>query len=182
MNTGLIILTVLLSVIICVASVVIPLMLRKKRKENNMCNTAANSLIREQFLKYSLQNPNSNIKQHRPDHKKLMLYIKTKGSGKKQRYVFDPEEGVYIGRCSEKSNIYINDAMVSQEHCGIFLNNDNVYINDFNSSNGTIVRRGPFRKYNISGGRRLVLKSGDEIEAGSARLKVILFYFDMTLL
>ncbi len=154
-----------------------------KRTERNKYYAAADSIIKEEFLNYSLKNTIGTAEEFpQPNSKRIMLYLKSVHVKPKMQYVFDPETIIYIGRDNEKSNIFINEAFVSQFHCRIFSNFFNVYIQDTNSSNGTIVQRGLFKKYFLSDGAVMELKTGDKILIGSNIFKIVLFYYDCNLM
>lgn len=154
-----------------------------KRTEKEKYYTAAGNILKEDFLNYSLQNPaNTNGVLKNPNARKIMIYLKSVGSKDKKRFVFDPEKKVLIGRDKEKSNIYLNEAFVSVQHCCIFSENMHVFLSDMNSANGTMVSRGLFTKYCISNQNTIELLSGDKVTVGSNKFKITLFYYDMILM
>lgn len=151
----------------------------KKTAQQNY-HVAAGNILREEFLNYSLQNTISpDGKMNEPRSAKMMVYLKSKSSGKKAQFVFDPERGIKFGRDSINSNIFINDPAVSQYHCRIYTYNDCVFLQDMNSSNGTFVRRGAFKNYAIYNRNQIALKTGDKIVVGSCLFEVCLFYYDL---
>ena len=111
-----------------------------------------------------------------------MIYLKSKSSGRKTQFVFDPENTVKIGRDNDQSNIFINEASVSQNHCLIYCAGDHVYLQDTGSANGTYLRRGLFKNYSIFDGNQIELRTGDVICVGSCEFKVCLFYYDLTVM
>lgn len=173
---------IVLIVIIAVALIVFIVVYNRKKNEELKYYSAAGNILREDFLDYSLQNHmiNGQIGKE-PRGRKMMIYIKTKGN-KNGRYVFDPEKKVNIGRDKHNGNIYINDNSVSQKHCCIYSQDDYIYLKDCNSANGTVLLRGWLGKYSISGGSKVLLKSGDRIGVGPCVFKVKLFYYDMSLM
>lgn len=179
MEIILIILIALIAVIIIVFGVVSHI----KKIEREKYYMAAGNIIREDFLNYSLQNPaNYDGGCGMPSGQRTMLYIKSKTSGKKSQFVFDPEKRILIGRDRFNSNIYINEAFVSQHHCSIFFRNNQVFLQDMNSANGTYVKRGLFKKYFIVNGQYIQLRSKDRIIIGSNKFKIILFFYDMSMM
>lgn len=180
--TVLILLIVSLCIIFCVATVFLTLSLHKEKKELAMCKMAANSLIREELLVDSLKNTGINdVNKRIKNSIRIMICIKAKSSGKTQRYVFDPAKGVSIGRSSSQ-NVFINDKLVDAEHCGIYVRNKKVYIKDYNSNMGINVKRGIFASYYLSGGKSLGLKTDDILIIGNTKLRITLFYFDMSIM
>lgn len=176
MELILIILLVLLFVIFLIMTVRNHL----KKSEQQKYYAAAGNILREEFLNYSLQNTISpDGKVNEPRSAKMMVYLKSKSSGKKTQFVFDPEREIKIGRDSVNSNIFINDSAVSQYHCRIYTYDDNVYLQDMNSSNGTFVKRGTLKNYSIYNGNQIALRTGDKIFVGSCMFEVCLFYYDL---
>lgn len=154
-----------------------------KKIEREKYYMAAGNIVREDFLDYSLQNPmNNDGSRVQPKTKKMMVYIKSKSSGKKAQFVFDPEKNIFIGRDKFNSNIYINESSVSQHHCKIFSQDNIVYLQDMNSSNGTVVQRGLFKKFLVSSSQWVQLQSNDTIIVGTKKLKIILFFYDMSVM
>lgn len=170
-------------VLIAVITIIFVVVSHMKKTERQKYYAAAGNILREQFLNYSLQNtisPYSNISE--PKSGKMMLYLKSKSSGKKAQFVFDPEKIVKIGRDNNESNIFINDVSVSQNHCQIYSAENRVFLQDLYSANGTLVARGPFRKYDIFQGNQIELRTGDKIIIGGAVFKVCLFYYDLAVM
>lgn len=152
-----------------------------KKAERKKYYTSAGNIIREDFLNYSLQNRMLNSGEtSMPSGKKMMLYMKTTSRSGKNRFVFDPEKGVRIGRDKFNSNIFISDNTVSQNHCYIYSDKEKVYLKDCNSANGTAVRRGLMKSYSITDGCKIELHTGDVVCVGSIRFKIVLFYYDMS--
>lgn len=177
------ILIIILIVVLIIGIAVYIVASNKKKTEREKYYTAAGNILKEDFLNYLLQNPMGTSENlHEPNAQKTMIYIKSLNSKQKKQYVFDPEKRILIGRDKDESNIYLNEAFVSQYHCCIFSDGSRVYLSDMNSSNGTILKRGLFKKYYIYNQAVIELKSGDKITIGSNTFKVILFYYDMVLM
>lgn len=173
---------VLSMLLVAVLILICAVIFHKRKTEMDKCYAAAGNIIREDFLNYSLQNlmyPDTAVSE--PKSRKTMVYIKTKTSGKNLKFVFDPEKGIFIGRDKKESNIYIDDVLISKKHCCIYSQEDEIYLQDMLSVNGIRLRRNLFKKYNISNGSRIKLRSGDRIFIGSCKFKVILFFYDITM-
>ena len=163
-------LLIILMVVISAGVIIFAVISHFKKIEKEKYYMAAGNIIREDFLNYSLQNTFSKEKECEiPSTKKMMLYIKSKSAGKKSQFVFDPEKKVLIGRDKFFSNIYINEAPVSQKHCSIYSKNNMVFLQDMNSTNGTIVKRGLFSKIFLTNGHYIELKSKDKLIIGSIK-------------
>lgn len=110
------------------------------------------------------------------ERKKMMVYLKILGQSG-QGYVFEMEKGVRIGRSVEENDLCIRDSHISGRHCGIYLYGGRPAVKEFQSSNGTRLKRG-FRKYEVYGTQWLY--SGDVLFVGRSRIKMTFFLFDMT--
>ena len=173
-------LIIILLLLIFVILIVMIVRNHLRKTEMQKYYAAAGSILREEFLNYSLQNtvsPVSDISE--PCTSKVMLYLKSKSSGKKSQFVFDPEKEIVIGRDSARCTIYINEAQVSHTHSRIYMLQNHVFLQDLNSSNGTYVNRGLFKKYAIFNGDQIELRTGDKILIGSCVFDVCLFYYDL---
>ena len=65
-------------------------------------------------------------------------------------------------------------------HFMVYLKDNQVYLQDLNSSNGTIIERGLFKKYSVHSNYKIILKTGDRVIIGSNAFSVDLFYYDMS--
>ena len=105
----------------------------------------------------------------------MMIFIKNLSSKPKKGYVFDAADGVKFGR-KNSNNIILSEAIVSGDHCRIFSDiNGRVYINDY-SANGTMLKRG-FSCVSVKSAT-FELMNGDIIIVGSAKFRIMLFWFD----
>lgn len=173
---------IFISVALLVSLIVVLIVFNKKKTERIKYYTAAGNTLREEYLNYSLQNQPGSCCLSEKNGYKVMIYIKAKLSNQKIQYVFNPEKSILIGRDKYESNIYVSDITVSKKHCRICLYNGQVCLEDLNAANGTIVKRGLLKKYNIYGGNRIGLRTKDKIQIGSSIFKVILFSYDMSTL
>lgn len=170
-------------ILLAILTIIFVIVSHIKKTERQKYYAAAGNIMREEFLNFALQNtinPEENIPE--PKNGKTMLYLKSKSTGKKTQFVFDPEKRVRIGRDNNESNIFINDISVSQNHCQIYSFDNKLFLQDLNSANGTYVVRGLFKKYGIFGGNQIELKTGDKIIIGTSVFKVCLFYYDITVM
>lgn len=141
------------------------------RAEQKRYYQAAARMIKESCLDAVIASRGS----RRPAGEKLMLYITVSGRPR-GRFVFDPEKGVRIGRSPEGNDICIRDAEVSAVHCCIYLYQGQPVVQDFNSSNGTWIKRG-LRKEMAEGVEQIY--SGDTVVVGHTKFKIRFFRFDM---
>ena len=159
--------------------IVLSIVYNSKKAQNMKCRIAAGNILREEYLDHSLRNT-AQDEEFNTGSTKLMLCLKTKNGKKKIQYVFNPENKIYIGRDKSDNNIYIHDTQVSKKHCCIYLKDNQVYLQDLNSSNGTIIERGLFKKYSVHSNYKIILKTGDRVIIGSNAFSVDLFYYDMS--
>lgn len=174
------VLIIVLLLLVFVLMIILTVRNHIKKSERQKYYAAAGNVLREEFLDYSLQNTVTTeriITEPRPA--KMMLYLKSKSSGKKAQFVFDPEKEISIGRNVADNSIFINDPQVSQLHCCIYSENDRVYIRDMCSANGTFVKRGMFTRYDLFNGNQMELQTGDKIVVGPCEFSVCLFYYDL---
>ena len=87
-----------------------------KKSEEKKYYDAAARMIKENCLNKIIQNRGQR-RQTVTD--KLMIYISISGKSR-QGFVFDPENGIRIGRNIEENEICIRDALVSSSHCNIY--------------------------------------------------------------
>lgn len=171
---------IILLLLVFVLLIVMTVKNHLSKSERQKYYAAAGNILREEFLNYSLQNtvsPKSSISE--PSASKYMLYLKSKSSGKKTQFVFDPEKEIVIGRDNARCTIYINEAEISQIHSRIYSSGGRVFLQDMNSSNGTYVKRGLLKKYELRGGNQIELRTGDKIIIGACVFNVCLFYYDL---
>jgi len=167
-----------LALIVLVIGIVI--FIKARNDEINNYYSAAQSILKENKLDDLLKNPyNGNVSK---DNYRIkpMLYMKFKDKSK-CKYVFDLAENVYIGRDKEKNQVCVNEAIVSQQHCVISTDGVNAYVQDLNSANGLEVKR-KLTTYTLGSGNSMILVSKDVLKIGTTKIKVVVFYFDMTLM
>lgn len=73
------------------------------------------------------------------------------------------KDSVLIGR-SRRSDLVLNDAAISNEHCRILVTEETVEIEDLTSKNSTFINQLPVE--------RAPLKTGDRIQLGKSELEV----------
>ena len=170
----------ILIVFLIIAVIAAVIIIEKHRRESvEKMYRAAGNILKNEFLDYSLHNPMlKKNKLKEPNVRKPTVYLKAIGSKPAKEYVFDPETVIKIGRNKDINSVVLNEAIVSIEHCRIFLSESSVYLFDCGSSNGTQIRRG-FNSNIITAGQQILLESGDVIKVGSTEFKVKIFFYDM---
>lgn len=174
---------VLVSVALITLIIIAIVRSNKAKEERQKYIMAAGNIFKEDYLNYTLQNPFDNNEIYlKPQDQKTMVYIKSMNKNNRQQYVFDPNKKIIFGRDQQECNLLINEASVSKKHCCIFSKGFDVFLADLNSSNGTVVHKGLFNNLLIDNGSMVKLESGDEIIIGSNKFKIILFYYDVTVM
>jgi len=75
-----------------------------------------------------------------------------------------PENGLLIGRSSD-CYLCLADEFISAKHCRIFLENEELFIEDLGSTNGTFID-------GIQVGKKSSLESGQKVQIGITELKI----------
>lgn len=162
-----------------ILTAVVAIVVKSKREEARRTYAAAERILQNEILDASLKNPflKETVVEEQPE-KQLMMSVKVKRSKKRQNFVFNPARVVNIGRDRANNQIAVNEATVSNYHCRIYLaQNDKAVIQDCNSSNGTLLKRG-LRTFVVANGQNAVLADGDKLVVGTVTLKIRLFYYD----
>ncbi len=173
--------TALLVIIVVIAAVIasVVLTIQNNRRKNKIkeLDSAARKLIKEQTLSESLRNadnPRGKKKCHTQERIRMVTALEWK-EGEKDTYVFDPLEGIRIGRAYEGNNVCIQDNEISQYHCMIYQAGRDLIIEDKGSSNGTVIVHG-LKKGRVRGRARIF--DGDKILIGKTEILVYVFWID----
>ncbi|MFT3952509.1 MAG: FHA domain-containing protein [Oscillospiraceae bacterium] len=138
---------------------------------------SAETILKSEYLDNCLLNPFLHDgKAEESYEQRRMLYIESCNVKPQIEFVFDPHTQVRIGR-EKTCNLCLHDDTVSLSHCMIHEAGRLVYLSDFGSANGTVVRRGLFGRYHLRN-TQMELKNHDRIIIGSTVMKVILFVYD----
>lgn len=170
---------VIIVLVIVAAIAAICIIMKIQRERNERMYHAASNILKNEFLDHMLFNPmlrGNDLKA--PDGSRPMVYFRLVGSKPAKEYVFDPENEVKIGRSRGRNSIVLSEAIVSLEHCRVYISKGLVCLEDLGSSNGTVVKRG-FSSYLITAGQQIVLENKDILIVGTVELKVRIFDYDM---
>ena len=170
-------LLIVIVVILCIVAgigTVIAVTVRRDEKRNYY--VAARNIFREDRLNDNLKRVPDRSNGYDAYLPRPMIYLKFR-TKRKGKYVFDPGKIINIGRDSASNQICIDDASVSFNHCRIFSSGNDVWIEDMNSSNGTVVRRGK-DAYKLTGGQSMMITTMDIITIGTTEIAVTVFLFD----
>lgn len=148
----------------------------RRKQEERKYYEAAYKILKEEYLNQAIKKENMEAVCEIGEIREMLCLV-MQGSGKGNAYVFDPAFPVTIGREPEKNKFCMRDGAVSSRHCRIQLIQNELWLTDEGSSNGTYVRRGR-KDYWTGDGNSIRLQSGDLLQMGQMRLKVHIFYFD----
>ncbi|MDO5456546.1 MAG: FHA domain-containing protein [Eubacteriales bacterium] len=164
----------IMTVLACIAVLALFLFVfissRRKEKEKEKEFKAAAMLLKEQ----QLQDLIDLSKKSKDIRNRLILVVSWKEE-KGRKFVFDPMLGVRIGRDREENQICVPLETVSQKHCIIFSSNNEIYVQDLNSANGTYLKRG-FKTFRVKNYE--VCRENDQVIVGGVPFKVRSFWVD----
>ena len=150
----------------------------RRHEERMQYYSAAKALVQSDILEYEIQNQATH-KLAAPKARRIILYLRVHTRPPK-KYVLDPQKGITFGRDSKTCDVLLNEATVSEHHCCIREENGQVWLTDLGSSNGTVLRKGLFRRVRLHGGQSVRVGSGDRLIVGSTVFDLTLFLFDNT--
>lgn len=155
------------------------LLVNNAKSEAAKYRHAAEKIIREEMLDYSLKNPYTLPRgSAAPASERLMLGICLESGKRKQRLVFDTTAPVYIGR-NRKNHIVLYDRDVSSQHGRIFQQDGKLWLQDLQSYSGITVRHGLFQKKQIPRGHSVRLTDGDRVLIRKNEFRIRIFQFDI---
>jgi len=172
-------LIVIIVVLTCAAASIILIVQNNRRKSAvRELNNAARKLVKEQNLSTSLRNDDApDSAKRKPDRGRVRMVIGLAWKDReKESYVFDPLEGIRIGRGPQDNNVIIPDDEVSLHHCILYQSSTDLVLEDLRSTNGTILVHG-LKKYRVQGQRMRVF-DGDRLRVGSTEMTVHVFWID----
>ncbi len=167
-----------LAVILSVIAIVI--VVKSKNDEVQNYYDAAQNILKEERLDKLLKNPYKGAIEQDQGGVKPMVYLKIKDKSK-LKYVFCLDREVCIGRDKDSNQVCVNEPIVSANHCKLFSDGVNLFLQDMYSANGVEVKRG-LSHFALQGGETMQLFSKDVLKIGTTRISVILFYFDTALM
>lgn len=173
--------TTLITIIVVLAGTAASIMIivQNNRRKNSAreLNNAARKLVKEQNLDESLRNRDDpEAKRSNVSRRRVRMIVAFEWKDReKESYVFDPAEGIRIGRAMEGNNISIPDDEISLNHCFVYQASGDLVLEDLHSTNGTVVIHG-LRKQRVIGRTRIF--DGDRIRIGGMELTVHVFWID----
>jgi hypothetical protein len=158
-NTETILIWTSIGAAVIITIVIITLLLIKKKNKHQVQNIEP-ALEQD---KSSVQNVSSVSQTSLP---KLELYFTKVGLIEGQRYTVLIDKELIVGRDPAKSQFtFAKDDLLSSQHCKITYSNNQLYIEDLNSTNGTFLNGIPLKQSHM-------LEQDDIIMMGSMELRV----------
>lgn len=167
-----------LAVIISVIGIVI--LVKSKKDEVQNYYDAAQNILKEDRLDKLLKNPYKGPIEQDAGGVKPMVYLKIKDRTR-LKYVFCLDSEVCIGRDKDTNHVCVNEPIVSSNHCKLFSDGANVYLQDLYSANGVEIKRG-LSRFALQSGETMQVFTKDVLKIGTTKINVVLFYFDTALM
>ncbi len=164
------IIPVLILVIILLLILLIKIL--QRQSEMKKYYIAARRIIQEELLNDALQNAECAGNEF-TSHRKMICLRPV--PGKNKGYVFDPSRGVHIGRSSADNEICLQDKTVSGKHCILYTDGADLWLQDLDSANGTLLKHG-FGKARCLMGEQRIVADGDKIYVGGTCFCLRIFY------
>lgn len=172
MNNPSTLLFIIIVLSLAAASIILGVQNNRRKSARRELDNAARKLVKEQNLSAVLMEGKV-----RRERVRMIIALAWKDR-QKEKFVFDPLEGVRIGRQPEQNNFVIPDNQVSLRHCILYRakNGKAIILEDLGSTNGTVVIHG-LRKTRVTG-RRIPVYDGDRIVVGNMKLQLHVFWID----
>lgn len=149
--------------------------LRSRQKKNQKIRKGLYKMIETRVLEQSLKYRITSGQAAMQECSMPFLYMEFLNTKPQIAYLFPLDEWVTIGR-NKENKVCIHDETFSRLHCKIGMIDQFLLLQDQGSVNGTMIRRGFFKRIHVSEGRQEVLQSGDCIKIGNYRMKIRIIY------
>lgn len=168
---------VVLFVVLALGSFIVFLLISGAQAENRKIYHAAETIVREELLAWSIRNPYT-MKQgeQAPASKRLMIGLKAISERQKQQSVFDLKQPIYIGR-GNNCQVILYDVRISEKHACIFYEKGKVWIRNLTNSSIIRLKRGSFSRRVVKPGKTQMVHDGEIIRLNRSALKVQLFVY-----
>lgn len=162
-------------IIIAAGAIVALTLINKKSKERDRYISAAMNIYRDSRLSAIIKNPALPSEENVNADFSEFIFFKELGEKNAHEYVFSLSQSISIGRSRRGNRIILEDELVSEYQCNIYLSQSGVVLRDINSANGELIRRGAFKKLWIGNGNSAVLQDKDKITIGCTEFMVRIF-------
>lgn len=156
-------------IVICV------IRLRKEKKQERDTLTSLRKFVEYEVLNMTLRNPVTNEQATDYVLGRAFLRIEFPESKSWIAYLFNLDECITIGR-SRENKICIRDERLSRTHCKIYVTNGYMWLQDLGTANGTVLKKGLFRKVCLAPQETTSLEHGDVIVVGKHKMRVKIYY------
>lgn len=167
---------VAVTILICFTST---LLLFQAKSQTRKYYNAAEKIVREDLLAYSLKNPYTMPRGLKaPASVRLMLGMEILTVKPRQQRVFDISQPVNLGR-SDQNHIVLHDMHISSRQGRIFARQGRIWLENLSTQCGMLVRRGRFQKIPVVPRQTIQLLDGDRICVNQHKLRVKIFVFNL---
>lgn len=172
MNNPTTLAVVIIALSCAAASIILAVRSSRRKSAWRELNNAARKLVKEQNLGEALVEGKS-----RRGRIRVIIALSWKDR-QKEAFVFDPADGVRIGRKPDLNNVAIPDNEVSLRHCVLYRSADgrDIILEDLGSTNGTIIFHG-LRRMRVRK-NRIRVYDGDRLQVGGVQLQLNIFRID----
>ena len=165
--------------LLVLAEIIVLMIMNKRNRRMHERIRAASNIARDKKLEKMLTNPFDPAaqKDNGADCRSFICLTQT-NSKTRHEYVYSLFDTITIGRSRNGNMLVLGDGLVSENHCAIYVYQNNVYVRDLNSANGVLVKAGMFKNYQLSGGNAMPIQDGYGLTIGSIEFRVKLFTID----
>ena len=171
-----VIIAVIAYVVVAVSAFIVFFIMSRNKWHSDGLRAAADKIISEDFLEYSLRNPRK-VNTPAPSGVRLMVAVTVQDGKKSSEVVYDPAKTITFGR-NEKNNIRIYGEGISGTQGRIYLSDNKVYLENLSSSHSLLVKR-KGKKCKVTSGKSLRLRSKDTILMKNSRIDISFFRYDI---
>ena len=128
-------------------------------------------MVEYNVLNATLNNPITSEQALGYEYNKTFIKIEFLEAKPYLGYLFDLSESITVGRDRE-NKIVIRDDNVSRIHCKFYMMNGQVFIQDLNSTNGTVIKGKWFSKVKLQPQNIVSLREEDRVIVGGYAMRV----------
>lgn len=166
-----------ITVIVCGSGELLILFLfsRRQKKRKKEIRKSLYKLMEERVLSKTLQNHITSEQAADMEYRSSFLEVEFLDTKPWMCCIFALDEAVTIGR-SRENKISIRDDMLSRLHCKIVSINQQLYLQDMGTANGTRIRRGMWKTLKLAPQEIVPLEDKDKIIAGNYRMRILILH------
>lgn len=147
----------------------------KQSNRRKKVNRSLYKLMEERVLSQTLRSHITSEEAAAVEYRSPYLCVEFLDTKPWVAYVFALDEAITIGR-SRDNKISIRDDKISRLHCKIVEMNQQLYLQDLGTANGTKIKRGLFRSIRLNPQETTTLRDKDKIMIGNYRMRIRLLY------